>query len=121
MSNFNFDAMGASLECDEIGRIDGEAAYYTGETTTTRLSVVGGMAFKVAKPLCLKVGLGYGIRQLAWHDNKDHWVKNTGYSTSGLDYNAGVMLMLGGFNISADVVTTDFNYMELKLGIGFSF
>ena len=121
MSNFNFDAMGASLECDEIGRIDGEAAYYTGETTTTRLSVVGGMAFKVAKPLCFKVGLGYGIRQLAWHDNKDHWVKNTGYSTSGLDYNAGVMLMLGGFNISADVVTTDFNYMELKLGIGFSF
>lgn len=121
MSNFNFDAMGASLECDEIGRIDGEAAYYTGETATTRLSVVGGMAFKVAKPLCLKVGLGYGIRQLAWHDNKDHWVKNTGYSTSGLDYNAGVMLMLGGFNISADVVTTNINYMELKLGIGFSF
>jgi len=121
MSSADFNALGASLECDENGMIEGGPAYYTGEVSRSRLSVIGGVALRVAKPLCLKVGLGYGTRVLAWHDNMDHWVKNTAYSVTGLDINAGMMLMLGKFNISADVVTTNAQTMEVKIGIGMSF
>lgn len=120
MSNFSFDALNSTLECDENGLIDGRVSYYNGEKTTTRLSVVGGMVFRVAKPLCLKLGAGCGTRLLAWQDTNEQWVLNNGYSTTGIELDAGMMLILGNFNISLDAVTTNFNTLELKVGVGFN-
>lgn len=121
MSGTEFVALGTDLECDEIGRINGATAYYDGITTTSRLSATAGLMIRVARAICLKLGAGYGTRVLAWHDNNDNWVKNTAYSATGLELNAGLMFMLGGFNISMEAVATDKTYLEFKAGIGFSF
>jgi hypothetical protein len=37
----------------------------------------------------------------------------------GIEATAGVMLRLGGFAISLDAVTTNFQMMEMKVGLGF--
>ena len=122
MSNFGFQAMNTQLECDGDGYIDGNISYYTGEKATTRLSVMAGAVIRVAEPISLKVGAGYGMRNLAaWQDSNEQWVKILGYSYSGLDLSAGMMMTLGKMNVSLDAVTTSFKTMEVKVGIGVNF
>ena len=116
MSNFGFQAMNTQLE------FAGNISYYTGEKATTRLSVMAGAVIRVAEPISLKVGAGYGMRNLAaWQDSNEQWVKILGYSYSGLDLSAGMMMTLGKMNVSLDAVTTSFKTMEVKVGIGVNF
>ena len=107
MSNFNFNALNCEYECQQDGTVDGEMMFYNGERAKTRISVGGGALYRIAQPLCLKAGLGYGMRNLAWQDVEKSWVKNSCYSYSGVEFDAGVMLLLGKVNASADALIKD--------------
>jgi hypothetical protein len=125
MSNFNFDAMGCEYECDMNGKIDGDIAFYTGETASTRVSVGGGVLYRIVKPIYLKAGLGYGFRYLAWQGTDGSWVKNTYYSNKGIELDAGLMLSLGKINASFDGLVNmggeNGPSLEFKLGLGLNF
>lgn len=122
MTNGNFSGFEPDGDCDRDGFIEGNfLPYYTGETSKTRLSAMAGGLMKVSDHLCLRLGLGYGNSTLLWHTEDGRWLRNTAYSAAGLDLSAGVQLHLNGFVVSAEAVTTEFQTVEAKIGIGYAF
>lgn len=122
MTNGNFSGFEPDGDCDRDGFTEGNfLPYYTGETSKTRLSAMAGGLMKVSDHLCLRLGLGYGNSTLLWHTEDGRWLRNTAYSAAGLDLSAGVQLHLNGFVVSAEAVTTQFQTVEAKIGIGYAF
>lgn len=122
MTNGNFSGFEPDGDCDRDGFIEGNfLPYYTGETSKTRLSAMAGGLMKVSDHMCLRLGLGYGNSTLLWHTEDGRWLRNTAYSAAGLDLSAGVQLHLNGFVVSAEAVTTQFQTVEAKIGIGYAF
>lgn len=87
----------------------------------TRLSLMAGILFRVARPVALRVGAGYGIDEMCYEATDGQWFKDKVNSQRGLDTSLGVQCSFGSIVISADAVATDFNRLEAKIGIGYSF
>lgn len=121
MSNFGFKAMQYNYTADANGYVDGEYPYYTGEKCNLRISVMGGAMMKVAEPLCLRAGVGYGQRVKSWYISDGRLVKMSDDSWTGVDVSLGAQLHLKGFVLSLEAVTTSFKDVEGKVGVGYSF
>lgn len=122
MTNGSFGGFRYDGDCDREGFVDGNYyPYYTGESSKMRLSVMAGGLMRVTGPLLLRVGLGYGNRTLRWQTTEGHWYRNTAFSCQGLDLSAGLQLHWYGFVGSLEAVTTQFNYLETKIGLGYAF
>lgn len=123
-SNFRFK--GTHYTCDGSGKIeetygDGYTDYtYSDRSYTSRLSATAGLVARVANPISLYFGGGFGFRNLYWVLEDGTWVKNTDYSHSGFSIDGGLLFHYGNFSLSAGVQTIGFNYLEAKVGIGFS-
>ena len=94
-----------------------DEAIASGNSSNTRLSLTGGLLCRLFGPVYMKVGAGYGTRVKCWELN-DTWYEYANNSYKGIDLTAGLMFNVKNCVISADVVTTDFEYMEVKIGIG---
>ena len=116
-SGLQFDALGATKE-DADGTND---YFYDDNKTTSRLSIHGGAMYQIAKPLYIKLGVGYGVRNLAFTTQDGDCIKIPSASHSGLECSAGVHLSFGKMAFSVDVISIGFKYSELKLGIGYNF
>ncbi len=121
MSNFGFKAMQYNYTADANGYVDGEYPYYTGEKCNLRISMMGGAMMKVAGPLYLRAGVGYGQRVKSWYISDGRLVKMSDDSWTGVDVSLGAQLHLNGFVISLEAVTTSFKEVEAKIGLGVSF
>ncbi len=121
MSNFGFKAMQYDYTADADGFVDGEYPYYTDESCSTRISVLGGVIYKLAEPLYLRAGVGYGQRVKSWYISDSRLVKMSDDSWTGVDVSLGAQLHLKGFVLSLDAVTTSFKDVEAKVGVGYSF
>ena len=120
-SNYAFDAMNYTQIADANGLVDGDYYYdYTGASCSTRISAMAGTVMRLASPVYVKIGAGYGTRVKSWYIANGGLVKMSDDSFSGLDATAGLMLNLKGFTISLDAVTTNFKTVEAKIGLGFS-
>ena len=112
MSNFDFTGLNViDKPFDEVA--------VTGYSTTTRLSATAGLVVRMEKPVYLKLGAGYGMRIRAAETLNGQYVKYPANTYEGIEATAGVMLRLGGLAISLDAVTTNFQMMEMKVGVGF--
>ena len=112
MSNFDFTGLNViDKPFDEVA--------ITGYSATTRLSATAGLVIRMAKPVYLKLGAGYGMRIRAAETLNGQYVKYPANTYEGIEATAGVMFRLGGFAISLDAVTTNFQMMEMKVGLGF--
>lgn len=120
MSNFGFAATKYDYTADANGYVDGEYPNYSDKSCSTRLSVMGGAMVRVAEPLCLRVGVGYGMRVKSWYTTDNVLINIADDSWKGIDLSAGAQLHLKGFVLSLDAVTTSFKDMEIKAGIGYS-
>ena len=120
MSNFGFKAKQYHYTADADGFIDGEYPYYIGESCSTRISVLGGVMYKVAEPLYLRAGVGYGQRVKSWYISDGRLVKMSGDSWTGVDASLGAQLHLKGIVLSLDAVMTSFKDVEAKIGVGYS-
>ena len=116
-SGLKFDALGATKE-DADGTND---YFYDDNKTTSRLSIHGGAMYRIAKPLSIKLGVGYGVRTLAFITYNGDYIKVASASANGLECSAGVHLSFGKMAFSVDVISIGFKYSELKLGIGYNF
>ena len=121
----DFGSVSADLECDDTGTLtsggEGKPYYKTGVEHKSRMSVVAGYLRHVWKPLYVYIGAGYGNRTLAWETVDGELVKNTGRSATGVAGEAGVILSVGKFAISAGYHTVNFKCHELGAGIGIIF
>ena len=120
MSNFDFRAMQYEYTADANGCVDGNYPVYTNESCSTRVSVMAGAVLKVAKPLYLRVGAGYGMRVKSWSTADNALVKMSDDSWSGVDASLGAQVHLKHFVLSLDAVTTSFKTVEAKVGVGYS-
>ena len=111
----NFGTRFSANSWDELSGIDKAVA--SGKSSDARLSFTGGLVCKLFEPVYLKVGAGYGARVKCWEID-DTWYEYPSNSYKGLDFTAGLMFNIKGYTISADVVTTGFEYMEVKIGVG---
>ena len=117
-SGLQFDALNTKYE-DDAGTAE---YYYDGKTSSSRLSAHTGVMYRIAKPISLKLGVGYGVRNQAFSTINGDYVKIKANSYSGLEYSAGVHLSFGRMAFSVDVLGlgTDFKYSEIKVGIGYN-
>ena len=121
MTNGGFTGMGNLPKADAQGFVEGGyLPMYNGQTTTDRLSIIAGGMIRVAEPLCIRVGAGYGVRNLCWQDTNGQWYKMKDNCVQGVDVSAGLQLHLSGFVVSAEAVTTNFQPLEAKLGLGYA-
>ena len=118
MTGLRYLALNADVECDRDGYIDDVVQYYSGRTTNSRYSVICGLIFRVAKPVALKVGAGYGGRALAWETGDNLWIRNAYYSNEGFEYNAGLQIFINKFNLSFDFIGSNYETTEFKIGLG---
>lgn len=84
----------------------------------TRFSLMGGTMLRIAGPLYFRAGAGIG-RNFDLRNN-DYMVQNDMSEINvinGIDLSAGLQLDLKGWDITADVVTTNFQTIELKIGL----
>lgn len=122
MSNGNFSGFSYAADCDKNGyTAEGYLPSYTGDISKMRLSVMGGGMMRLSGPLCARVGVGYGNRTMRWKVIDGSWNRIKDSSFEGVDLSAGLQLNLGGFVASLEAVTTQFQTIEGKLGLGFAF
>ncbi len=122
MSNGSFSGFGDKVHCDKNGFIEeGYLPRYSGAVSKMRFSVMGGGLMRLSGPWIARVGLGYGIRSLCWETEDGVWVRNDGYSVSGLEVSAGLQWHWKGFVFSAEAVTTRFQNVEARIGVGVCF
>ena len=118
MTGLKYSALNADVECDQTGFVDGEMQYYSGRTTNSRYSVICGLMFRLAEPVALKFGAGYGARAMAWETEDGLWIRNSYYSGSGVELNAGLQVFINKFNLSFDFVSKSLKTAEFKIGLG---
>lgn len=122
MTNGGFKSMGSLTQINEQGYVeDGHKPILDGTKTTDRLSVIAGGVMRITGPLFARLGVGYGVRNLCWQGVDGQWYKVKGYSIQGLDASAGVQAHFGGFVVSLEAVTTNFQTLEGKVGVGYAF
>lgn len=121
MTNGNLLGFSFQGDCDDQGFLpDGHLMQYSGTTSKTRLSLMAGGLMHVTGPLLARVGVGYGNRTLRWLTIDGQWYRNRDRSWQGLDLSAGVQLHFNGLVVSFEAVTTQFQYAEAKIGVGWS-
>ena len=119
MSNFQFDAMNCNKVADANGLVDGSYPSYSGTSSFTRISAIAGMMVGLNGPICLRFGAGYGLSQLGMRTTDGLLVKISNKSFQGVDATLGIQFNLKGFTLTADAVTTNFQTLEAKVGLGY--
>lgn len=110
---------GTSFEGFNVNGRSYEEAALTGETASSRLSITGGVALRLGNsPVYLKAGTGYGMRVRACETIHGDYVEYTPDTYKGLEMTAGLQFNLKKITLGVDAVTTNFKYLELKLGVG---
>lgn len=121
MSNFNFAGWGYPF-------YSGEEYYLTGDSRTIRFSAQAGFVYRPVKLLSLLLGVGYGYRALTYETNVydgngsyrySQWRTLPERTYNGVDVSLGLLLDIKGFALSAEAVTTNFQTIEAKIGVGF--
>ena len=122
MSNFNFTGINSNLESNGNGNVNmgRYLPFYSGNTSTTRISITSGFVNKLTPSVAWYAGLGFGHRALFWETTDHQWIKNKLFSTTGIDMECGVLFDLDDFILSFGVVTSNFVATEFKIGIGFA-
>ena len=122
-TDLNF-GLNPTLTCDSEGKVNGTMAWFPGESQKSRWALTGGYLRKLADPLYLYLGGGYGSRVLAWKmyaDGDYEWARVTDSSFTGYEAELGLVYRPGVIAFSAGVQTNQFKYYEANVGIGVMF
>ena len=121
MTSFDFGGFSSDYECDNDLMVNDIYPVYSGKESYTSLSIIGGFVYRLSKPIALRIGAGYGVRNTIYETVDKEIVLNKDISASGIDASLGVQFKLGKFVGSLDCVTTSFEIFEAKLGLGIGF
>ena len=104
-----------------IGDYPLETDRFNGQVSKARLSITGGMLFRTIKPLWFYVGAGYGYRSIVYGTYGGYWLKPQAYTYSSVAIEGGLIYNFRRVVISAGFSTIGFNYIDGRLGVGFTF
>ena len=128
-AKYDFKSQETNSECTSNGTTpDGTPMWFTGEIASTRMAVTTGVMYRIAKPLYMYLGTGFGYKKLAWEIaegeygiNSDTWAENIDQSFSGVEADLGLVLRAKNFAFSAGIQSNSFKYYEATLGVGIMF
>lgn len=128
-AKYDFKNQETSGECTSAGTdLQGTPMWFTGETASSRLAITTGAMLRVAKPLYLYMGAGYGYKKLAWEmaegeagTHSDRWAENKDETATGVEADLGLVLRAKNFAITAGVQSNSFKYFEATVGLGIMF
>ena len=113
--DFNFKTKDYVME----GGVTGiSVPFYSGKEKRTRLSASAGITVNLVIPLYFYVGVGYGYRSLDWETIDGQWMQYKPMSFKGANIDFGLIGNIKGFALSVGCSTINFQYYEVKLGIG---
>ncbi|PTQ92424.1 hypothetical protein C8P68_11224 [Mucilaginibacter yixingensis] len=103
---------------------------YNGQSIAKRAAYTGGV-YLGGKHVAIYLGGGYGTRELIYgigrylydspYSYQSDWVKYQGYSYTGAEFEAGLMLKVGAVNIMGGASSIEGKYTDYNLGIGINF
>lgn len=128
-AKYDFKNQETVAECDGSGNnASGTPMWFTGETASSRLAITTGVMRRIAKPLYIYLGTGYGYKKLAWEmaegesgTNSDSWAENTDETFKGVEADLGLVLRAKNFAVSAGIQSNSFKYFEATVGVGIMF
>lgn len=123
MTGLDFDYMGYQVvdHCKKDGYIGEILPFYNPESKISAVSGMVGGIMKLNDAIYTKVGVGYGMRSVAWQLWEGDYVTNDGFSAHGVDVSAGLLFDLNRIVLTLDGVTTNFHVFEGRLGLGYRF
>lgn len=102
-----------------ISEIDKYAINFTENKMESRLTVLGGLMFKMVGPVYFKIGAGYGLHSLYNKTISNKWTLNKEASYEGLLLSMGMQFNMKNIIISTDLIApSDLKTIELKVGFG---
>ena len=128
-AKYDFKSQETTDECTSAGtNLQGTPMWFTGETASSRLAITTGAMLRVAKPLYLYMGAGYGYKKLAWEmaegeagTHSDRWAENKDETATGVEADLGLVLRAKNFAITAGLQSNSFKYFEATVGLGIMF
>ncbi len=121
-AKYDFKDNSTDLECTNDGFNEaGNEVWFTGQKKNTRMSLTAGAMMRVALPLYVFAGAGYGYKTLAWETVDGNWAKNKENSYSGLEFETGLVYRYTNYAVSAGVQTNQFKFWEFNIGVGIMF
>lgn len=120
---YSFTGQSTDLSCDDDGIVEGtsDKAWFTGEKEASRFAVTAGGMLRMALPLYLYAGVGYGYKKLAWEMVDNRWAEASQHSYTGLESEIGLIYRMKNFAISCGVQDNRFKYWEANVGIAIMF
>lgn len=113
MSNFMFKGAFQPFEKNKYYNL-------TGVSKVSRISIMAGTVVRVARPVAIHIGVGFGYFAQTLEVADGSWRSLPERTYLGADAALGLAFHLKGFMLSVEAVTTNFKTMELKAGIGFA-
>lgn len=113
MSSFQFKGLRTPME-------EGHMYNLTGKSQSIRFSATAGIIFKVAEPVAMHLGGGFGFFAKTFNTQENEWYRLPNSTLYGADIALGVDFFIKKAAISLEFLTTQFKTIEGKLGIGFN-
>lgn len=127
-AKYDFKSQETTAECTSDGNnLSGTPLWFTGNTAHSRMAVTTGAMFRLAKPLYIYAGAGYGYKKTAWElaegegGYQGNWAENTDETFQGVEADLGLVLRLKNIALTAGAQTNQFKYYEATVGIGIMF
>lgn len=119
----DFHSVSNTIECTGQGLLvpSGEEIWFSGNTQKSRFAVTGGALCRLANPLYLYAGAGYGNRNMIWETSEGQPAKNIDASCKGIETELGLVGRINNIAVSGGVQSCQFKYWEAVIGVGFMF
>ena len=111
----------AEFECGRDGAVNGIYPAYSQRSSNFKVCGVAGITLRLAKPVYLLAGGGYGARQYFWETTDGKWVRNKDGSYGAIAVDAGIMTLLGSIDLSAGATYFIGRSVDFNIGVGFIF
>ena len=107
--------------CSSDGTSEGTIIWTTGREKHPAWNLGAGVIFKIAGPLGIYAGSGYGNRTTLWEEASGSWAKVEEYSFKGACADVGIVLDISNFTASLGISSITFRSPSLEMGVGLRF
>ncbi len=107
--------------CSSDGTSEGTIIWTTGREEHPAWNLGAGVIFKIAGPLGIYAGSGYGNRTTIWEEASGSWAKVEEYSFKGACADVGIVLGISNFSASVGISSITFRNPSLEIGVGLRF
>lgn len=117
----NFQNKKGEYSCLSDGTSGGKVIWTSGQESHPTWTLGAGGIFRIAGPVSLYAGSGYGSAKTLWEDASGKWATVEDYSVKGICADAGIIFSKNHFQASIGISTITFKKPAIELGLGIRF